>query len=208
LRFALQGAANNIIMLTGPTADIGKTFTSVNLASVLGAADKRVLLIDADFRSGGVHRYFELERYNGFSDLIRGTASLQEVLHTNIMPNVDVITSGILPHNPAEVLLSPRAAELLQELSKDYDVVVLDTAPVLPVSDALALAPYVGTVFMLARAQVSTLSELEESTKRLAQVGAQVKGVIFNDFDPSSQRFSSRYGSYHQSYGMYGTNRP
>lgn len=208
LRFALQDAANNIIMLTGPTADIGKTFTSVNLASVLGAADKRVLLIDADFRSGGVHRYFELERYNGFSDLIRGTSSLQEVLHRNIMPNVDVITSGILPHNPAEVLLSPRAAELLQELSQDYDVVVLDTAPVLPVSDALALAPYVGTVFMLARAQVSTLSELEESTKRLAQVGAQVKGVIFNDFDPSSQRFSSRYGSYHQSYGTYGTNRP
>src|SRR5690606_40952716 len=91
----------------------------------------------------------------------------------NIMPNVDVITSGVLPHNPAEVLLSPKAAELLQELSQDYDVVVLDTAPVLPVSDALALAPYVGTVFMLARAQVSTLSELEESTKRLAQVGAQ-----------------------------------
>lgn len=208
LRFALQGATNNIIMLTGPTADIGKTFTSVNLAAVLGAADKRVLLIDTDFRSGGVHRYFELERYNGFSELIIGTASLGQILHKNIMPNVDLITTGVLPHNPAELLLSPKAAQLLHELSANYDVVVLDTAPVLPVSDALALAPHVGTVFLLARAQVSTLGELEESTKRLSQVGAQVKGVIFNDFDASSQRFSSRYGSYHQSYATYGTNRP
>ncbi|NYT62133.1 polysaccharide biosynthesis tyrosine autokinase [Alcaligenaceae bacterium] len=207
LRFALQDAANNIIMLTGPTADIGKTFTSVNLAAVLGAADKRVLLIDTDFRSGGVHRYFDLERYNGFSDLIRGTASLQQVLHTDVMPNVDIITTGVLPHNPAELLLSSSALQLLHQLSADYDVVLLDTAPVLPVSDALALAPHVGTVFMLARAQISTLGEIEESTKRLNQVGAQVKGVILNDFDASSQHFSSRYGSYEQSYATYGTNK-
>ncbi len=208
LRFALQDAANNIIMLTGPTPNIGKTFTSVNLAAVLGASDKRVLLIDADFRSGGVHRYFELQRYNGFSDLINGSATLPQVLHKNVMPNVDLITTGILPHNPAEVLLSSKTVQLLHQLSENYDVVLLDTAPVLPVSDAIALAPHVGTVFMLARAQVSTLGELEESTKRLNQAGAQVKGVIFNDFDASSQRFSSRYGSYHQSYISYGSNRP
>ncbi|WP_233583048.1 polysaccharide biosynthesis tyrosine autokinase [Candidimonas sp. SYP-B2681] len=207
LPFALQDAPNNIIMLTGPTPNIGKTFTSVNLAAVMGAADKRVLLIDADFRSGGVHRYFGLERYNGFSDLIRGTATLQQVLHKSIITNVDLITTGVLPHNPAELLLSPMTMQLLHEISVNYDVVLVDTAPVLPVSDAMALAPHVGTIFMLARAQVSTLHELEESTKRLNQAGAQVKGVIFNDFDASSQRFSSRYGSYHQSYVPYGTNR-
>ncbi len=206
LRYALNDAKNNIIMLTGPTANIGKTFTSVNLAAVLGAADKRVLLIDADFRSGSMHRYFELERYNGFSDLIQGTATLPEVLHRSVMPNVDLITTGVLPHNPAEALLSPVAVQLLHKLAESYDVVLLDTAPVLPVSDAMALAPHVGTVFMLARAQVSTLSELEESSKRLNQVGAQVTGVIFNDFDASSQRFSSRYGSYQHGYVPYGSN--
>ncbi len=206
LGYALQDAENNIIMLTGPTANIGKTFTSVNLAAVLGAADKRVLLIDADFRSGSMHRYFELERYNGFSDLIHGSATLSEVLHKSVMPNVDLITTGVLPHNPAEVLLSPNAVQLLHQLAESYDVVLLDTAPVLLVSDAMALAPHVGTVFMLARAQVSTLSELEESAKRLNQVGAQVKGVIFNDFDASSQRFSSRYGNYQHGYVPYGSN--
>lgn len=208
LGFALQDAENNIIMLTGPTANIGKTFTSVNLAAVLGAAEKRVLLIDADFRSGSMHRYFELERYNGFSDLINGTATLPQVLHKSVMPNVDLITTGVLPHNPAEALLSADTVQLLHKLAESYDIVLLDTAPVLPVSDAMALAPHVGAVFMLARAQVSTLSELEESAKRLSQVGAHVKGVIFNDFDASSQRFSSRYGSYQHGYVNYGSNVP
>ncbi len=205
LQFTLQEAANNIVMLAGPTPNIGKTFTSVNLAAVLGAADKRVLLIDADFRSGSIHRYFDMERYNGLSDLLRGTASLQQVLHKDVMPNVDMITTGILPHNPAEMLLSAKTMRLLHSLSENYDVVLLDTAPVLPVSDAMALAPYVGTVFLLARAQVSTLNELKESTKRLNQAGAQVQGVIFNDFDASSQRYSSRYGSHRSSYITYGT---
>ncbi|HUH59187.1 MAG TPA: polysaccharide biosynthesis tyrosine autokinase [Candidimonas sp.] len=207
LQFELQGAENNIVMLTGPTPNIGKTFTSVNLAAVLGSADKRVLLIDADFRSGRVHRYFGLERYQGFSELIRGNVSLQQVLHQNVLQNVDVITTGVLPHNPAELLLSPSAKEWLDRLSELYDVVLLDTAPVLAVSDAMALAGHAGTVFMLARAEVSTLGELEESTKRLNQAGAQVKGVIFNDFDAASNRFSIRYGSYHHSYANYGQHR-
>lgn len=207
LQFELQGAENNIVMLTGPTPNIGKTFTSVNLAAVLGSADKRVLLVDADFRSGRVHRYFGLERYQGFSELIRGSVSLQQVLHQNVLQNVDVITTGVLPHNPAELLLSPTATEWLDRLSELYDVVLLDTAPVLAVSDAMALAGHAGTVFMLARAQVSTLGELEEATKRLNQAGAQVKGVIFNDFDAASNRFSIRYGSYHHSYANYGQHR-
>jgi tyrosine-protein kinase Etk/Wzc len=207
LRFALQEAKNNIVMLTGPTPNIGKTFTSVNLAAVLGAADKKVLLIDTDFRSGGIHRYFGLDRDKGFNDLIRGTLTLNQVLHESIMPNVDLITTGVLPRNPAEALLSDRAASLLKELATHYDVVVLDTAPVLPVSDSLALAAHAGTVFMLARADLTTLGELEESTKRLNQAGAQVKGVIFNDFNATHHRFSTKYGTYHHNYLVYGAHR-
>lgn len=206
LRFALQEAKNNIVMLTGPTPNIGKTFTSVNLAAVLGSADKKVLLIDTDFRSGGVHRYFGLEREGGFSELIRGTLTLTQVLHKSVMPNVDVITTGVLPGNPAEALLSERAKSLLEQLADTYDVVVLDTAPVLPVSDALSLAPHAGTIFMLARAELTTLGELEESTKRLNQAGAHVTGVVFNDFNAAHHRFSAKYGAY-QSYVAYGSQR-
>ncbi|NGM87302.1 polysaccharide biosynthesis tyrosine autokinase [Parapusillimonas sp. SGNA-6] len=206
LRYALREAKNNIVMLTGPTPNIGKTFTSVNLAAVLGSTDKKVLLVDTDFRSGGIHRYFGLAREGGFSELISGDMTLTQVLHKSVMPNLDVITTGALPRNPAEALLSERARSLLQELSGDYDVVVLDSAPVLPVSDALSLAPHVGTLFMLARAEVTTLGELDESTKKLHQAGANVTGVVFNDFNASFHRFSAKYAAY-QSYVGYGAQR-
>lgn len=204
LRFALRDAANNVVLLTGPTPNIGKTFTAVNLAAILGSAEKRVLLVDADFRSGHIQQYFGLGREKGLSELIQGTLSAQQAVRKNVMPNVDLLTTGVLPRNPAELLMSSATADLLKALSADYDVVLLDTAPILAVSDAMALAPYVGTVFMLARAQVSTLGEIEESTKRLNHAGAHVKGVIFNDFDPTIHRFSSKYGHHRNDYYAYG----
>lgn len=201
LRFGLQEAPNNIVLVTGPTPDIGKTFTSVNLASVVAAANARVLLIDMDFRSGHIHRYFGIERLPGFTDLIRRHSSFEEVVHNNVMPNVDLITTGLLPADPAELLLQPEVTRVLDQLATQYDVVLLDTAPVLAVSDATAIARHAGTVLMLARSEVTTLGELDEATKRLTQTGAKVKGVIFNDYDPSGHRFSARYGANHGRYG-------
>lgn len=202
MRFGMEDD-NNIVMLTGPSAGIGKTFTSVNLATVIGASDKRVLLVDTDFRNGGVHQSFNQARGKGFSELIRGRCVFEEAVRRNVLPNVDVITTGTLPRNPAEVLLSPRTGELLQEWAREYDVVLLDTAPVLTLSDPLALAPYAGKVFLLARADITTPGELDESTRRLARAGAQVTGVIFNDFNTEQHRFSARYGAYRTAYGGY-----
>jgi tyrosine-protein kinase Etk/Wzc len=92
--------------------------------------------------------------------------------------------------------MSPATVSILRGLSASYDVVLLDTSPVLAVSDAMALAPHAGTVFLLARAGVSTLGELEESSKRLLQAGTQVKGVVFNDQTVSNRRYGSKYGNY------------
>ncbi|PLC51521.1 tyrosine protein kinase [Pollutimonas subterranea] len=196
LQFAMLDAVNNIVLFTGPTPSIGKSFTSVNFATVLGAANKRVLLIDADLRKGYINQYFGLERRNGLSELIAGSLSLNEVLHKNVVPNVDLLTTGVLPPNPAELLMSPTIVAILRDLSANYDVVLLDTSPVLAVSDAMALTPHAGTVFLLARAGVSTLAELEESSKRLLQAGTHVKGVIFNDQTVSTRRYGSKYGNY------------
>lgn len=207
LRMVLRDAPNNIVMVTGPTPDIGKTFTSINLAALLGSSYKSVLLIDSDFRSGGIHRHFGLKRDNGFADLINGSKTLEEAIHKSVLPHVDLLTTGMLPADPAETLLSEQAEMLLHELAALYDVVVIDTAPVLPVSDALALAPHAGTVYMLARAEQSTVEELDEAAKRLRQAGARVNGIILNDFDPTNHRFSAKYGTYRQSYGKYGTIR-
>ena len=201
LQFAMLDAANNIVLLTGATPNVGKSFASVNFAALLGSADKRALLVDADLRRGYLHQYFGLKRRNGLSELIGGSLPMEQAIHKDVLRNVDLLTTGVLPPNPAEVLLSVSAVQLLKNLSAQYDLVILDGAPVLAVSDAIALAPHAGTVFLLARAQVSTLAELEEATKRLYQAGAQIKGVIFNDLMASGRRYGAKYRNY--DYGDY-----
>lgn len=194
LQFAMLDAPNNVVLFTGPTPGIGKSFTSANFAAVLGAGGKRVLLIDADMRKGHIHKAFGLARGHGLSDLIAGSQTLSAVVHKNVSSGLDLITTGTLPPNPAELLMSPSTVGLLQELSKQYDIVLFDTPPVLAVSDTQVIAPHAGTVFLVARAEVSTLGELQESAKRLSQAGVTVRGVIFNDVNISKRRYGSAYG--------------
>ncbi len=205
LQFALLDAPNNIVLFSGPTPSIGKSFTSVNFAVVLGAAGKRVLLVDADLRKGYVHQYFGQERANGLSELISGAITVEQAIRPNVLPNVDLIATGVLPPNPAELLLSPLAPDTLETLARRYDVVLLDTTPILAVSDAMALASHAGAVFLLARAEVTTLGELEESAKRLRQSGARINGVIFNDLSAASRRYGGKYGSYRYTQYEYGS---
>lgn len=205
LQFGMLDAPNNIVLFSGPTPGIGKSFTSVNFAAVLGAAGKRVLLVDADLRKGYIHQYFGQNRAKGVSELISGAISAEQAIRPNVLPNVDLISTGVLPPNPAELLLSPAAPKALQTLSSRYDVVLLDTTPILAVSDAMALASHAGAVFLLARADVTTLGELEESAKRLRQSGARINGVIFNDLSASNRRYGSKYGSYRYTHYEYGS---
>jgi tyrosine-protein kinase Etk/Wzc len=199
LQFAMLDARNNLVLLTGPTPGIGKSFASANFAAVLGAGGKRVLLIDGDMRKGHIHQFFGLKRGQGLSELIAGTRTPGEVVQRAVAPNLDLITTGMLPPNPGELLMSPATVQLLKTLSAQYDLVVIDTPPVLAVSDTQVLAPHAGTVFLVARAEVTSLGELQESTKRLGQAGVPVKGVVFNDLDTSRQR----YGGYGYKYSRY-----
>jgi tyrosine-protein kinase Etk/Wzc len=191
-------AANNIVLLTGPTPGIGKSFTSVNFAAVLAAANKKVLLIDADLRKGHLNQYFGLQRGKGFSEVVSGTVTLQDALHPQVLPNVDFLTTGTMPPNPAEVLMTSVNQQMLQRAAEHYDIVIIDTAPVLVASDASILAPLAGAVFLIARADVTSVAELGESVKRLQQTGAQTKGVIFNGLNISQRRYGAgyKYGRY------------
>jgi tyrosine-protein kinase Etk/Wzc len=200
LQFAMLDAPNNIVLITGPTPGIGKSFTSANFAAVLGAANKRVLLIDADLRKGHLNQYFGLGRSKGLSEVIAGSLTLQDALHQQVAPMVDFLSTGTIPPNPAEVLMTPATQALLQQLSGLYDLVIIDTPPVLAASDTAILAPLAGAVFMVARADITSLSELQESTKRLAQSGVATRGVIFNDLNLSKRRYG--YGMGYK-YGRY-----
>ena len=207
LQFAMLDAGSNLVLFTGPTPGIGKSFTSVNFAAVVGAADKRVLLIDADLRKGYLHDFFGQGRGGGLSEVVSGSMPLAEALRRDVVPNVDLLSTGILPPNPAEVLMAPATRALLQEVSAQYDLVIIDVPPVLAVSDAGILANLVGAVFMVARAEATSLGELQEASKRLVQTGAQVRGVVFNDLDIDKRRYSyglgHRYGQYRYTHYKY-----
>ena len=202
LQFAMLDAPNNMVLISGPTPGVGKSFIIANFAAVLGAGGKRVLLIDADLRKGHIHKTFGLERGHGLSELITGSQSLAQVVHKNVSTLVDLITTGTLPPNPAELLMSPSTVQLLQTLSAQYDIVLIDTPPVLAVSDTQVLAPQCGTVFLVARAEVSTLGELRECAKRLGQSGVTVRGVIFNGVNISKRRYGYG-GGYGYKYSRY-----
>jgi len=200
LQFAMLDAANNVLLITGPTPGIGKSFTSVNLAAVLGAANKRVLLIDADLRKGHLNQYFGLPRACGMSEVLSGGVRLQDALHRELAPNLDFLSTGILPPNPAELLMSPATADLVHQVSLEYDLVLIDTPPVLAASDTAVLAPQAGAVFLVARAEITTMGELHESNRRLLDTGVATKGVIFNGLKMNKRRYGyglgNKYGGY------------
>lgn len=202
LQFAMLEAPNNIILITGATPSLGKSFVSVNFAHVLAATGKRTLLIDADLRKGYLHQYFGQERRKGLSEVVAGTVPFTDAVMPQLQPNLDFMCTGALPPNPAELLMSEHLLHLLQHLSARYDHIVIDSPPVLAVSDTAVLGRQVGAVFLVAREGVSTLGELEETQKRLVQSGVQVKGVIFNDIKPRPGRYGYGY-RYRYKYGRY-----
>jgi tyrosine-protein kinase Etk/Wzc len=200
LQFSMSHSKNNIVLITGPTAGMGKSFVSANLAAVMASGGKRVLLIDADFRNGHLHRYFDIGRQDGLSDAIAGTKRLEQIIHRDVAENVDFIATGTLPSNPAEVLMRPNLGTLLDSLSSLYDVVLIDGAPLLAVSDTINIGMHAGSIYLLTRAGVTTHGEIAESIKRLSQAGLAAKGVVFNDLAlrPGRYGYGYKYGKYRQ----------
>lgn len=199
LQFCMSHASNNVVLITGPTAGMGKSFVSVNLASIMAASGKRVLLIDGDLRDGQLHRYFHSPRAGGLSDILHG-APAAELLRASVLENLDFIATGTLPPNPAELLLRPELAALLAELSPQYDIVIIDAAPLLAVADSLVIGAHASAIFLATRAGVTHPGEIAESMKRLARAGLAAKGVLFNDMTPRTGRYG--YG-YRYGYGKF-----
>jgi len=210
LQFSMSHSKNNIVLITGPTAGMGKSFVSANLAAVMAASGKRVLLVDADFRNGHLHRYFDIGRQDGLADAIAGTKRLEQVIHPEVIENVDFISTGTLPSNPSELLLRPNLGSLLESLSSLYDVVLIDGTPILAVSDTLIIGAHAGAIYILTRAGVTTHGEIAESIKRLSQAGLAAKGVLFNDLTvrPGRYGYGYKYGKYRQVQYSYGAQQP
>ncbi|MFK6200531.1 polysaccharide biosynthesis tyrosine autokinase [Acinetobacter baumannii] len=181
IHFALANAKNNIIMIAGPSPEVGKSFISTNLATIFAQGNKRVLLIDADMRRGYMHKYFDVDVKPGLSELLSGQADLQKVLHKTQVANLDVITRGKSPTNPSEILSSNQFKELLEQLQSQYDHIIIDTPPVLAVTDGIIISQYTGVNLIVARYAKSQMKELELTVNRFEQAGVKVNGFILND---------------------------
>lgn len=191
LQFGILKPDNNIVMLTGPRPGVGKSFLSVNLATVLAATGKRVLLVDADMRRGNVHTYFELPRKPGLSDVIGGIAP-EKAIHREVLPKLDVLMSGTVPSSPAELLMSERFAQVLVQFGKEYDVVIVDSPPVLAVTDPVLIGKHAGATLLVMRHGRHSAAELGETTRQLNSAGVTVNGILLTDVP---QRASS-YGAF------------
>lgn len=181
LQFSSMSASNNLVCVSGPSPQVGKSFVCANLATLLGESGKRILLIDADMRKGYLHNYFAIDRADGLSDVLRGRIDIKTALRKTQIEKLDFLPNGIPPSNPAELLLSERFAEMLEDVSAGYDTVVIDTPPLLAVTDPAIVAKHAGTNLIVLRSGTHPLKEIEQSLKRIRQIGGVPSGFIFND---------------------------
>lgn len=198
LHFAMMEARNNVLMISGASPNAGKTFVSSNLSAVIAQTGKKVLLIDTDMRKGYTHKLFNVSNDNGLSDLLSGRIDAEKAIKKVPQIGFDFISRGIAPPNPAELLMHRRFGELVSWASQNYDIVVLDTPPILAVTDAAIIGHYAGTTLLVARFEQNTVKELEVSFKRFEQSGVMAKGCILNGV---VKKASSYYGYGYSHYG-------
>lgn len=197
LHFTMMDAANRIAVISGPSQDCGKTLVSTSLASIAAQAGQRVLFIDADMRKGYVHNIFKLNNQHGLSSVLGGSVEWQDAIQRFEKGGFDVLTCGPQPSHPVELLMNERFQTVMSRIDKEYDFVIVDTPPVLAVTDALLVARAAATTLLVARFGKTSVKEIENCRKRLQQMGVQVEGAILNDIVKSAAFY------YHSGYSHY-----
>lgn len=200
LHFTMMNAVNRIVVISGPSQDCGKTLVSTSLASIAAQAGQRVLFIDADMRKGYVHNIFKLNNQHGLSSVLGGSVEWQDAIQRSEKGGFDVLTCGPQPSHPVELLMNERFQTVMSRIDKEYDIVIVDTPPVLAVTDALLVARAAATTLLVARFGKTSVKEIENCRKRLQQMGVQVEGAILNDIVKSAA-FYYHSGYSHYNYG-------
>lgn len=201
LHFAMMEAKNNVLMISGASPGIGKTFISANLAAVISQTGKKVLFIDSDMRKGYAHELIGLDGKNGLSDVLSGKINVAGTIKKTAFENFDFMPRGQIPPNPSELLMHSRFSEVIKWASENYDFVLVDTPPILAVTDAAIIGKHAGTALMVARFELNSPKEVEVSIRRFEQNGIDIKGVILNAvMKKASNYYSYGYDYYDYSY--------
>lgn len=186
-----------VFAMTSFSEQFGKSTLLCNLAVSFATLGKKILLIDGDMRAPTVYRYFDLDmQAPGLSEVIAGIES--DVIVSDVKPGLDIITSGRIPPNPSELLLSPKLKELLAEWKTHYDLIFFDFPPVGLLTDALALCHEVNGYLFCVRSGIAHAKDLKDCINSMEQVGAKIAGIILNNYNlkGSDSRYSTRYSRY------------
>jgi len=201
LQFLQMDKPTRCIIITSTNPSEGKTTTVCNLAIVFAQDEKKVLLVNADLRRPMIHDIFGLNNDKGLANFLTGDAKLEEIIHRQVLQNLDVITSGVIPDNPSEILGSNAMREFIKLVKKNYDIILFDTPPLLAVTDAAVLARETDGVVIVASAGSTQVNALKPVTQYLNSVGTKILGVVLNNYD--IRQVVGRRSSYYQ-YGYYG----
>lgn len=191
--FSVMNQDNNIVMLTSASPNIGKSFIASNIAVVLANAGKKILLIDADLRKGHIHKTFGLENKSGLSEFLSQHNPDPIIIHKQVIDNLDIISRGKSVSHSSELLMSEQFKHLLDSLKHQYDMVLLDTAPIFAVTDPAIIGKYAGTSLLIAHYDVSTVKEIERALKHFAQNNIEITGAILNGIHKKSEDYRYVY---------------
>ncbi len=199
LLFSTHNAKNNVIMVTGASPAIGKSFVSANFAAVLAEAGKKVVVIDGDLRRGYLHRYYQQDNTNGLTEHLSTDESI--VIKETAIDGLDLISRGESPAKPANLLMSDKFQQLIDKLSADYDYVLIDSPPVLAVTDSNIIGAIAGSTLVVARYDVSNVNEVKFAVNKLEASHVNVVGLIFNGVQKEAGRtYDYQYGYNYKSY--------
>ena len=198
--FNAQNKKVKVIQITSPSPGDGKSTVSANLAVVMAQSGRRVLLIDCDFRRPSQHKRFGLPNDIGTTTVIVGDATVEESVQVIGLPNLHILTSGPQYANPAELLTTDQLPNLLASVREDYDFIILDTPPVLAVTDPVIVSSFADAIYLPIRIRNGVQVNAQQAIESLATVGANVDGVIVNGLRKKDAS-SYKYGGYGNSYG-------
>ncbi|MEX9909135.1 polysaccharide biosynthesis tyrosine autokinase [Providencia rettgeri] len=191
--FSVMNQGNNLVMSSSASPGVGKSFVTSNMAVVLANAGKKVLLIDTDLRKGRIHKAFGLSNKTGLSEYLAQQDITQPTIHHGVIENLDVICRGKNVTHSSELLMGERFKHLLDTVKGQYDIVVIDTAPILAITDSAIIGKYVGTSLLIAYYGVNTVKDIELSLKRFKQNDIEITGVILNGIDAKSDDYNYVY---------------